>query len=96
MKTIRFSLILSGNKEAIVSIRWYVGTTLCHYSEKDIHIDTLSPGKYYVSVAAQQLEGTQLTVLIDDVTDIMAPQNIFTQFSDKVDTSIHQPYVVIK
>lgn len=94
MKTIRFSLILSGFGEAIATVLWYNGSTLCHYSATDIHIDTLSPGTYHVTLAAHLLEGTQMTVLIDDITDIAAPRNLFRQFSDQVITNMGQPYEV--
>ncbi|WP_210514559.1 hypothetical protein [Hymenobacter terricola] len=94
MKTIRFSLIVSGFGDAIATVLWYDGATLCHYYGTDIHIDTLSPGEYFVTVAAHLLEGSQLTVLVDDITDIKKPQNLFRQFSDRVITNISQPYEV--
>ena len=92
MKTIRFSILISGR--AIATALWYDGSTACHYSNTDVHTDTLGPGEYYVTVAAHLLQGTTISILIDDITDLANPRNLFTVVSTNAITNFSQPYNV--
>jgi hypothetical protein len=92
MKTIRFSIMISGR--AIATTLWYDGSITNHFSTTDFRIDTLSPGTYYVTVAAHLLHGTTMVVLIDDITDISNPTILFTATLNQPIVNFRQPYNV--
>lgn len=92
MKTIRFSILVSGR--AIATLLWYDGASINHYSTTDFRIDTLTPGRYYVTVAAHLLQGTTMIVLIDDITDINNPRILFSATLDQAIINFRQYYDV--
>jgi hypothetical protein len=92
MKTIRCSVIISGR--AIATVLWYDGSAPCHYSTSDIRMDTLSTGTYYVTVAAHLLQGSTMSILIDDVTNLVNPRHLFAAVCTDAIVNFSLPYDV--
>ena len=92
MKTIRFSILISSR--AIATARWYDDSIACSYNTSDIHMANLVSGEYYVTIAAHLLQDATMSILIDDITDLANPRNLFAAVCTQVFNNFRQPYNV--